>query len=224
VETRLLVRHDDGAWGGYAYAWLDDDSDAVLTDDALLVPAGNRDEWRIPSRGECLQCHTEVAGFDLGLTIGQLNREFTYPSTGITANQLTTFDRAGLLEAALPNTPDQLDAQVDPATAAPPGAARSYLDANCAHCHQPGGPGLGDLDFRIATKDPGGCDELPTQGDLGVVDARVIAPGDASRSIVSVRMHATDGTRMPPVATDLVDPIGTAAVDAWIDGLTGCPP
>jgi uncharacterized repeat protein (TIGR03806 family) len=225
VETRLLLRHDDGTWAGYAYAWLEDDSDAFLVDDALDVVDGTPpDGWRIPSRGECLQCHTDVAGFDLGLTIGQLNGDLTYPSTGITANQLVTLDQTGFFTELLANTPDQLAALADPSTAPPVSGARSYLAANCAHCHQPGGPGLGDLDFRITTKDPGGCDELPTQGDLGVLDARVIAPGDASRSVVSLRMHATDGTRMPPVATEVVDPVGTAVVDAWIDGLTGCPP
>src|SRR5262249_15920230 len=30
IETRLLMRADDGTWAGYSYEWLDDQSDAVL--------------------------------------------------------------------------------------------------------------------------------------------------------------------------------------------------
>lgn len=224
IETRLLVRHDDGVWAGYTYAWDAAEAEATLVDGALTVPTPSGD-WRIPSRAECLQCHTEVAGDTLGLELGQLNRDLEYPSTAITANQLFTLEAVGLLTDPLGNTPDQLSALPDPTTAPQSPAARSYLHANCAHCHQPGGPGLGDIDLRITEIDHTGCElaTAPIEGDLGVPGALIVDPGSSATSVLSLRMHATDAHRMPPLATVVVDPLGTSLVDGWIDDMGPCP-
>src|SRR5262249_19794562 len=66
VETRLFVRYDDGGWAGYSYEWNDDQSDAVLLDDAKTKDLGGGQTWSFPSRSQCLSCHTPVAGFTLG--------------------------------------------------------------------------------------------------------------------------------------------------------------
>jgi uncharacterized repeat protein (TIGR03806 family) len=225
IETRLLVRHDDGLWAGYTYAWDAAETEATLVDGALTVPTPIG-EWRIPSRAECLQCHTAVAGFTLGLEESQLNRELEYPSTGLFANQLFTLDAVGLLTDALENTPDQLPALPDPTTALQSPAARSYLHVNCAHCHQPGGPGLGDIDLRFTETEGNGCDlaTAPVEGDLGVPGALVVDPGSSATSVLSLRMNATDTNRMPPLASVVVDPLGTSLVDGWIDDMAPCPP
>ena len=68
------------------------------------------------------------------------------------------------------------------------------------------------------------CDVAPVTGDLGVADARLIAPGDPSRSILSVRMHALDVYRMPPLGSSQVDVEGTELIDAWIASLQDCAP
>ena len=63
---------------------------------------------------------------------------------------------------------------------------------------------------------------LPTNGGLGIEDARVIAPGAPERSVLLHRIR-TDGVhRMPPVGSQVVDAAGAAVVEAWIAGLTGC--
>ena len=49
-----------------------------------------------------------------------------------------------------------------------------------------------------------------------------IAPGMPAQSIVSLRMHALDANRMPPLATHVVDTAGTGLIDAWITSLTSC--
>jgi mono/diheme cytochrome c family protein len=36
-------------------------------------------------------------------------------------------------------------------------------------------------------------------------------------------MRRRDGTQMPPLASQVVDEAGAAAVDAWIRSLGGCP-
>ena len=103
--------------------------------------------------------------------------------------------------------------------------ARAYLHTNCSVCHQPGGGGRGNMDLQWTTADAdlGVCNVPPTAGDLGLVSPSLVMPGLPARSVLSARMHATDVARMPPLATDLVDPVGTAIIDQWITELTICP-
>ena len=225
-ETRLFVRHDDGAWAGYTYEW-----NASLTD-ADLVPGSGKDklidgelDWTYPSQGQCLQCHSSAAGRVLGPETAQLNRLYDYPS-GITSNQLETLVHIGLFSSGLGGAPGSLPAL------APPGdtssslhdRSRSYLHANCANCHRPGGPGQGPMDFRFQTafEDTGSCDVAPENGDLGVVDAKIIAPGDAASSIVALRMQNITESRMPPLGSNIVDTAGTNLINAWINSLSSC--
>ena len=103
--------------------------------------------------------------------------------------------------------------------------ARSYLAANCAHCHRPGGAGQGGADLRweTAADELGICDVDPQEGDLGVAGAKLLVPGAPELSLVSLRMHATEAGRMPPLGTSLVDVEGVDVVDQWIRSLASCP-
>jgi uncharacterized repeat protein (TIGR03806 family) len=222
VETRLLMRHDDGDWGGYSYEWNDQQTDAALlpADKLKLV---NGQSWYFPGRSQCMQCHTDVAKRALGPEIAQLNGEMVYPSSGIAANQLATLEHIGMFSAPLPDVPGNLPAlvAVNDFTHSAQERARSYLYSNCAFCHQPGGPGQGPQDFRYWLPDSqiGAIGELPTQGDLGVADAQLIYPGRPDKSILSLRVHALDSSRMPPLATSMVDTEATDAIDEWIRSL-----
>lgn len=101
--------------------------------------------------------------------------------------------------------------------------ARAYLHVNCSTCHRPG-EGRFEMDFRATTPlaGTGACDVEPSAGSFGVDDARVIAPGDAARSMVAVRMRTTGAGRMPQIGSHYVDEVGAAAVAAYIDALDGC--
>ncbi|MBA3562637.1 MAG: PQQ-dependent sugar dehydrogenase [Gammaproteobacteria bacterium] len=225
IETRLFMRHPDGVWAGYSYEWADDMSDATLVDGGKTRVFGNQ-TWIYPSGAQCLECHTAAAGFSLGLEVAQLNQDFTYPSTGRTANQLATLDAVALFDSPLAGEPDDLPQLADPFDASMPldDRARAYLHTNCAQCHRPGGPAPTALDLRHDTslRDSNGCDAVPANGDLGIADARIIAPGAPERSVLLERMRRRDAAGMPPLATNLVDEPGIALLDEWIAMLEGC--
>jgi uncharacterized repeat protein (TIGR03806 family) len=223
VETRLLMRHDDGNWAGYSYEWNDAQTDATLLAGARERMVGAV-PWYFPSRNECLECHNGVAGRTLGLEISQLNRDFAYPS-GLGANQLTTLDHIGLLDAPI-GAPAMLPALPQLGGSAPlSDRARAYLHANCAICHRPNGPPETTIDLRYATPfgQTGLCRGAPSQGDLGVSGALLVTPGAPPFSILSLRMHALGAARMPPLGSHKVDPLGTSTIDQWIESLTACP-
>lgn len=225
IETRLLMRHPDGEWAGYSYAW--DGDDATLVDaGGRTVTLANGQRWSIPSRAGCMVCHTAVAGRALGPEVGQLNGDLTYPQTGRTANQLLTLGAIGMLEnpiadvsqvARLPSRDDE-GATVEQ-------RARALLHVNCSMCHRPGGGAQGDADMRWSTplESSSMCGAPPSEGDLGAAGAQVLSPGDPARSMVSIRMKRLGAGRMPLLGSNVVDADGVALVDAWIASTPSCP-
>jgi uncharacterized repeat protein (TIGR03806 family) len=221
VETRLMVRHDDGAWAGYTYRW---DADQ---DDATLLPLASEptiDEWggatwSYPRRPECLACHTAAAGRTLGLELRQLDRPGPWPDRP--ENQLEAFERAGLFDRPLPATRTPLPEISGTAPLAE--RARAWLHANCSYCHRPGGVGEGGFDLRFDTPlaETAVCD-VPPEDDLGLTDARIVAPGAPERSVLATRIRSTGVSRMPPLGSAVIDEAGAALVEAWIRSITSC--
>jgi uncharacterized repeat protein (TIGR03806 family) len=225
VETRLFARHDNGDWAGYSYAWNEDETAADL------VPAMGRQievsdqNYTIPSRSQCMACHTEAAGRALGPEVRQLNRELTYPATGRTANQLTTLDVTGLLDQPLADVPENLEAlaAIDDTSASFTDRALSYLHSNCSSCHRPDGGGRGPADLRYQPLEQMNiCDVAPEVSDLGIDDARLLAPGDPQRSIISVRLGLLGPGAMPPIGKNLVDIDAAAVVEEFIASVSEC--
>ena len=220
VETRLFMRHPDGVWAGYTYQWNAAQTEGTRVTGGSTLPVGGQD-WIFPSEAECMQCHTDAAGFSLGLETAQLNGEHSYPQTGRTENQITTLNAITTLSPPVAANPP---AYADPSDTSQTldARARSYLHVNCSNCHRPGGPTAVAIDFRHDTPlaATGACDVLPTAGDLGIADARIIAAGDATRSVALARMARRDSDAMPPIASTLPDTEGAALIGAWIDSLT----
>jgi uncharacterized repeat protein (TIGR03806 family) len=225
IETRLLMRHDDGNWGGYSYEWLDDQSDALLLPSSKTKAVGAQ-TWSFPSRSDCFSCHSEAAGRTLGLELGQQNGDFVYSTTNRKANQLKTLEHIGVFAQALGKPVTELPSYPPPFgdTALEP-RARAYLHANCANCHRPQGGGLGDMDLRFSTPfaDTKTCAVEPRQGGLGVASAKLVSPGSAAKSVLPLRVHAVGAGRMPPLGSSVEDGQGAALLDAWINAIPACP-
>jgi uncharacterized repeat protein (TIGR03806 family) len=232
LETRLLVCDADGGVYGVTYKWRADNRDADLLETNLSevitiqTATGTRTQtWYYPSRQDCLVCHTANAGFVLGVKTRQLNRNFTYPSN-VTDNELSAWNHIGLFdtnlnEADLKNLPALANATDISRSLAD--RARSYLDANCANCHRPGGT-VAYFDARYDTP-------LAQQNlingrvliDQRIDGARVIAPNDIWRSILFMRANTTEAFKMPTLARNTIDGQGMALLRQWIESLPGPP-
>ncbi|MEM7293685.1 MAG: PQQ-dependent sugar dehydrogenase, partial [Pseudomonadota bacterium] len=225
VETRLFMHHDNGEWAGYSYQWNDSQTDAVLLDNSLQVTVQNQ-TWHFPAREACTQCHTAAANRALGPEIQQLNREQVWPSTGRTANILTTAEAIGLLASPLTDEVGNLPAlpEIDDGTQSIADRSKAWLHSNCASCHRPGGPTPVNLDLRFSTSlnAMGICDVAPNAGDLGLSDPRIVAVGDASRSVLIERINRRDAVAMPPLASELVDASAVQLLSDWVNALQSC--
>jgi len=241
LETRILHRelmpgNDDeyGAqdWHGYTYVWNDAQTDAELLDAKGLdreyeirdaaAPGGKRTQtWHFPSRAECTLCHTMAARYVLGATTLQMNRAHDYGS--FAGNQLEVMSRMGYFKQPLPQTAAELPKLVEPSDAKADlnARARSYLHANCSHCHRMWGGGNAEFSLLAnkTLKETGTIDVKPGQGAFGLSDPRYIVPGDPSRSMIHFRMTKTSLGRMPHVGSNVVDKDAATLIEQWIRSL-----
>jgi uncharacterized repeat protein (TIGR03806 family) len=225
IETRFLTLHDNGEWAGYTYRWNDEQTDAFLVDKAgenatFEVKNGKRartKRWRFPSRAECMVCHTREARYVLGLTTLQMNRERDY--AGVRDNQIRSLAHIGFFKgkvgspASLPRLPDPAD-ESQPLEA----RARSYLHANCWHCHVENGGGNAQMELSFLKKpaETKIYDVKPRHITFGLKDARLIAPGDPGRSVILRRIAIRGKHQMPPVSSFERDNAGLKLLTDWV--------
>ncbi|MDP6946895.1 MAG: hypothetical protein QF464_22285, partial [Myxococcota bacterium] len=107
--------------------------------------------------------------------------------------------------------------------------ARSYLDANCGHCHQPGGNGgASGLVLLASEREPvkNGICKAPVAAGPGSGERHFdIVPGVPDESILMLRMESTDPeVKMPEIPNRLPHEPGIALIRAWIQSLPqdGC--
>lgn len=228
LETRLLVRDTNGTVYGASYKWRADLSDADLvtagiTEDIPVKTAGGTrtQHWFYPGRQDCLTCHTPASGGVLGVKTRQLNGDFTYPD-GVTDNQLRTWNHIGLFDTQV----DEKDiprftrlVAVTDQTASLELRARSYLDANCSQCHRPGGAEA-FFDTRFDTPlEKQALLNGPVANPLGISGAKIIVPGDISKSVLFHRVSIVGNFQMPPLARNVTDTNAVPVLAAWINSL-----
>ncbi|MEX2286396.1 MAG: PQQ-dependent sugar dehydrogenase [Planctomycetaceae bacterium] len=230
LETQIL-HYDVDVWRPYTYIWNDEQNDAVLADATGTertidiidpeAPGGRRRQtWRFASRTECLLCHNAYDGGSVcGFNTIQLNRDCEYGD--VVDNQLHAFSHVGVftqpLDANIPRLTNPHDA-----TANVGDRARSYLHANCSHCHRSGGGGTALINLRYdsdiaATRLLG---TRPTQGTFGLHGAEIVAASDRCRSVLFYRMAKLGRGRMPHLGSSLVDEAGLRLMGDWIESLT----
>jgi putative heme-binding domain-containing protein len=229
LETQIL--HFDGLeWFGYTYRWNDAQTDAELVPAAgadmeldikdTKAPGGRRKQtWHFSSRAQCLMCHNGWAGSTLAFTAEQLNGD----------DQLEQMQKLKLIARAVPKggkaegkiriaVPmcDPHDTGKDVAI-----RARSYLDVNCAHCHQFGGGGTATIDLKAQTNLNAmkAVGVKPVQGTFNIPDASIITPGDPLRSVLYYRIAKTGPGRMPHIGSEVVDERGVELIHDWIRAL-----
>jgi uncharacterized repeat protein (TIGR03806 family) len=230
VETRLFVHLDATTWVGYSYKWDEAQTDATIVADERVEDPFNTGQrmvtWHLPSRMDCMTCHTDAAGSSLGPTTAQMNRVVN----GV--NQIDRIRAMNAFEAAEPAMPYKT------ALANPTGTAgtvedraRSYLAANCGFCHRPDDANFGNLDLRRDTplKDMNVCGATPERGNQGVPTSLLLTPGMPSQSLMVLRMMAPADDaagkhgRMPNIASYVVDNDAIKLVSDWITSISSCP-
>jgi hypothetical protein len=227
IETRLLVKTAAGSYG-VSYRWNDAGTDATLVADegadfdVNLTQNGSpyTQRWRIPSRADCLTCHTPQGGHALSSDTRQLN--LTGAMNGFTGNQISRLHAAGYF-SNVPEPSNVLPRHLRPNETTYPVEARvrSYLAVNCAYCHKTGGtaaPSAWDGRPEI-TLDATGLLNGSASNNGGNALNKLIVPGSTAHSIVLNRVAVTNGfTRMPPLGSNEPDQTNIALLTQWITG------
>lgn len=216
VETRVLLHRADG-WVALPYRWNEEQSDAVLVLGGARfpakTPAGISISYAIPNKNQCKECHS------LNGVLAPIGPK----ARNLSAAWLADFRKAGHLDAVpkvARRVPEwSLRAQVPVAD-----AARGWLDANCAHCHNPGGIASNSgLFLNWEEREPVrfGVMKRPVAAGRGSGNLEFdVVPGDPDHSILVYRLESLEGgIAMPELGRSSRDPAGEAVVRAWIAGM-----
>lgn len=227
VETRLLIRKAQG-WVALTYVWNPAQTEAVLKRAGARLPVAFIDgkgqprqvDYAVPNVNQCKECHSSAGVLTpIGPKARNLNGVFTY--SGGAENQLAHWSRLGLLTGAPDPARAPRTAVWDSASEPLEPRARAYLDANCAHCHNPAGMASNSgLFLQLEeTRPPAlGVGKRPVAAGRGSGGLEVsIAPGDPDASILLHRMKSTEpGVMMPELSRSLVHEEGVELVAAYI--------
>jgi len=202
LETRLLIRKA-GVWEAADYIWNDEQTEAFHEIAGRQIPV----EWihydgskrstlyAIPNDNECKGCH-EIG--DEMVLIGpkarMLNKDYPYKKK--TKNQLQKWEELGVL-SNLPSMDEvPKTALFDDSTASLELKARTYLDVNCAHCHNKSGPANNTgmfLDFEQTDSLTLGTCKPPVAAGGGSGGLKyALVPGDAESSIMIYRLNSLE--------------------------------
>jgi uncharacterized repeat protein (TIGR03806 family) len=225
IETRLLIK-EEKSWKALEYIWNNEQTDAHLEVTGATMPVEWIDknhkkrkiEYIAPNQNQCKGCHSFDGQFTpLGTTARQLNKEID----GV--NQLEFWAKSGWLQLPVdfnvqnaPKLSNYLAKDISVEV-----AARSYLDGNCSHCHNPNGPAsTSGMFLGIEERNPErlGIGKPPVAAGRGSGDRKYgIVPGKPEQSILVYRMESNDpGIRMPELGRQTAHDEGIALIKNWI--------
>lgn len=237
LETRLMIKKSTG-WIFAEYLWNDAQTEAELVTGADFASGTSKNisfkkengdiittDYRIPSETECLACHKlDNKPIPIGVKPQNLNGTYNY-SNGI-KNQLQKLVDEGYLQSYPSNivstvnykdTSKPLDIRL-----------RSYIDINCAHCHQENAR----CDYRPIRLSFSQTTNLTNIGvcvmadePLGSSLERIITPGNPDKSVMHFRLSSiNENTRMPLLGRTIVHDEGVELMKQWISSLNqSCP-
>ncbi len=227
IETRMMIRDGD-SWQFHTYVWDETGSDAELipASDAVTLSIdidGQPEslEYLVPAERHCKLCHAPDGAELLGLVPRQLAGQVDVADESGSIEQLEFLARYGYISGTHVSSPwpEPSDSQ-----AALNARARSYLAANCSHCHRPGGMAnnvgvVMDLSYDTPLAETGLCDVATS---LVSTLIHRVEPGAPEESWLYLRMIADDDTRMPPLGTSLHDTLGIGLIRDWIQTMVAC--
>lgn len=236
IETQIAHNVKRGEWNHYTYRWNEAATDAELVDAGggflqleIADPdaAGGKRQlnWAFAARSQCRTCHTPWRGEALGLSEVQLRGAGALREDPHSDSWHRLLAGGWIRTDAPRDTARRDDAVrlVNPHDAheSLELRARSYLHANCAHCHLEGGNASVSMDV-LHTKPlaaTGLLDARPMRGDFGLDAARLVAPGEPARSTLLYRLAKLGSGRMPPLGNHGTDVQGIDLVARWIEQL-----
>jgi uncharacterized repeat protein (TIGR03806 family) len=249
IETRVMIRKTEG-WIFADYVWNVEQTEAFLDlagsftaiswkDDNNVIKSAN---YRIPNEVQCMICHkskavtngTEVDTYiPIGIKPQNLNYNYNYGTE--VKNQLTKWIEQGYLENNF-NLPTTENTTVDynDTSKSIDLRARSYVDINCAHCHQTNR----HCDYRpmrfdfqstglpngLGQTNMGVCVNTSDMQDFPPALSTIVKPGNINRSMMYYRLNTeNEAYRMPLHGRTIIHEEGIALIEQWINSLSGCP-
>jgi len=227
LETRLLIRHDDG-WKNVSYIWNKEQTDAYKSIAGKTISTQFVNEYgdmqairyRVPNINQCKECHQSNETISpIGPKARNLNKDISYADGSM--NQLLKWHQQGWITENIStnsmvdwsNINEDLDIR-----------ARSYLDINCGHCHIEGGSadttGL-YLNFTENRKINLGYFKKPIAAGRASNNLKYsIVPGNPDESILLYRMQSLDpGIMMPESGRALQHVEAVDLLRKWIHQL-----
>jgi uncharacterized repeat protein (TIGR03806 family) len=249
IETRIMIRKSTG-WIFADYVWNAEQTEAFLDLAGSNVSVTWKDEnnniktvssYRIPSEVQCIICHKSKEMINnvevvkhIPIGIKPQNMNFNYNYGAETKNQLTKWIEKGYLENnfSLPSPANTIVDYNDTSKSLEL-RARSYLDINCAHCHQadrhcdyrpmrfsfsesgaPNGLGLTNMGVCVNTQD---------MQDFPPALSKIVTPGNVNRSMMYYRLNTVNESyRMPLHGRTMIHQEGVTLIQQWINSLSPC--
>jgi len=230
METRIMIRKSAG-WVFAEYVWNEEQTEAFLQMDGSYqnvswVRNGTTmsANYRLPSGTECLICHKFQSNpIPIGIKPQNLNKSLEYADGNM--NQLEKWMSMGYLDGPIPSnivtTVNYLD-ESKPLKE----RLRSYLDINCAHCHQENS----HCDYRPmrlafseteSSENIGVC--VPPDEFINASLINIVTPNNVSKSMMHFRLSsAEESSRMPLLGRTLVHQEGVDLLTQYIESITDC--
>ena len=246
IETRVMIRKAAG-WIFAEYVWNAEQTEAVLNmagsftaiswEENGIIKSTN---YRIPSEEQCIVCHKtkeiingqEVTShIPIGIKPQNLNFNRTYENGS--QNQLLKWVDYGYLDSdfTLPSA-NHTTVDYNDASKSLELRARSYVDINCAHCHQ-NDKHCDYRPMRFAFTESGDqangltnmgvCVDTQDMQDFPPALGRIVTPGNVNRSMLFYRLNTdNESYRMPLHGRTIIHEEGIALIQDWINSLAPC--